>query len=59
MTCTACASGIEKGLSKIKVVQEVKVNFALERSTIFYEPDKTNVNEYKEKIDKLGYHVVI
>ncbi|MGG6447397.1 heavy metal translocating P-type ATPase [Pseudobacillus badius] len=58
MTCAACANRIEKGLSKIEGVKEANVNFALERSTITYDPTKTNVNEFKEKVEKLGYSVV-
>ncbi|MFS0577305.1 heavy metal translocating P-type ATPase [Sporosarcina sp. 179-K 3D1 HS] len=58
MTCAACANRIEKGLSKIEGVERATVNFALESSTIVYDPDKTNVNEFKERVEKLGYHVV-
>lgn len=58
MTCAACANRIEKGLSKIEGVEKANVNFALERSTIVYDPDKTNIQEFKEKVGKLGYNVV-
>ncbi|MBO0586911.1 heavy metal translocating P-type ATPase [Sporosarcina sp. E16_8] len=58
MTCAACANRIEKGLSKIEGVEKANVNFALERSTIVYDPAKTNVNEFKERVEKLGYSVV-
>ncbi|WP_318616805.1 heavy metal translocating P-type ATPase [Sporosarcina sp. YIM B06819] len=58
MTCAACANRIEKGLSKIEGVEKANVNFALESSTIVYDPAKTNVNEFKERVEKLGYSVV-
>ncbi|MEK5069701.1 heavy metal translocating P-type ATPase [Sporosarcina sp. FSL K6-1508] len=58
MTCAACANRIEKGLSKIEGVERANVNFALERSTVVYDPAKTNVNEFKERVEKLGYSVV-
>ena len=58
MTCAACANRIEKGLSKIEGVEKANVNFALESSTIVYDPAKTNVNEFKERVEKLGYNVV-
>ncbi|WP_025783308.1 heavy metal translocating P-type ATPase [Sporosarcina sp. D27] len=58
MTCAACANRIEKGLSKIEGVEKANVNFALERSTIVYDPAKTNVNEFKARVEKLGYGVV-
>ena len=58
MTCTACAASIEKGISKIEGVQEANVNFALERTTVVYDPAKTNVEEFEKKVEDLGYHVV-
>ena len=58
MTCSACANRIEKGLSKIEGVEKANVNFALESSTIIYDPAKTNVNEFKERVEKLGYSVI-
>ncbi|TQR20775.1 heavy metal translocating P-type ATPase [Psychrobacillus vulpis] len=58
MTCAACANRIEKGLSKIEGVEKANVNFALERSTVVFDPIKTNVKEFQEKIEKLGYSVI-
>ncbi|MDY0939754.1 MULTISPECIES: heavy metal translocating P-type ATPase [Priestia] len=58
MTCAACSNRIEKGLKKIEGVKEANVNLALERSTIIFDPDKTNPQAFEEKIEKLGYGVV-
>ncbi len=58
MTCAACANRIEKGLSKIEGVEKANVNFALERSTIVYDPAKTNVDDFKARVEKLGFSVV-
>jgi len=58
MTCSACANRIEKGLSKIEGVEKANVNYAMEKSTIVYDPEKTNVNEFMESVEKLGYSVV-
>ena len=58
MTCTACAASIEKGISKIDGVEKANVNFALERSTVVYDPKKTNIEEFKEKVKDLGYQVI-
>ncbi|WP_399632272.1 heavy metal translocating P-type ATPase [Sporosarcina sp. SG10008] len=58
MTCAACANRIEKGLSKIEGVEKANVNFALESSTIVYDSAKTNVNEFKARVEKLGFNVV-
>ncbi|ARF16816.1 heavy metal translocating P-type ATPase [Sporosarcina ureae] len=58
MTCAACANRIEKGLSKIEGVEKANVNFALERSTIVYDPEITDENEFIKRIKRLGYEVV-
>ena len=49
---------LKKGLSKIEGVEKANVNFALESSTIVFDPAKTNVDEFKERIEKLGYSVI-
>ncbi|GEN84439.1 copper-translocating P-type ATPase [Sporosarcina luteola] len=58
MTCAACANRIEKGLSKIEGVEKANVNFALESSTIVYDPEKTNIDDFAARIEKLGYGVI-
>lgn len=58
MTCAACANRIEKGLSKLEGVESANVNFALEKSTITYDPGLTNVEAFEEKIKTLGFDVI-
>lgn len=58
MTCAACATRIEKGLKRIEGVEEANVNFALEKTNIKYDSDKTDVTKFKEKVQSLGYSVV-
>jgi Cu+-exporting ATPase len=58
MTCAACALRIEKGLKKVKGVQEANVNLALEKSTIKYDSTVTNVRDLQKKVEDLGYGVV-
>lgn len=58
MTCASCANRIEKGLKKIEGVEEANVNFALEKTHIKYDPEKTDVSQFKEKVQSLGYDVV-
>lgn len=59
MTCAACANRIEKGLNKLEGVEEANVNFALETTKIKYDPDKTDIEKFKEKVQALGYDVVM
>lgn len=58
MSCTACASSIEKGVAKMDGVEEANVNFALERTSVKYDPEKTDVDAVVKKIKDLGYDVV-
>ncbi|WP_264737674.1 heavy metal translocating P-type ATPase [Cytobacillus firmus] len=58
MTCAACAVRIEKGLKKIDGVEDANVNFALEKSKVTFDPSKANVNQFKDKVESLGYKVV-
>lgn len=57
MTCAACASSIEKVLNKLDGVEEANVNLALERTTVVYDPEVTNVEELKETVRDIGYGV--
>src|SRR5699024_11667781 len=58
MTCTGCAARVEKGISKMPGMDKANVNFALERLTVQYDPEETNLDEFKEKIEKIGYGVI-
>jgi P-type Cu+ transporter len=58
MTCAACATRIEKGLSKMEGVERASVNLALEKSSIQYDPSKLSETDFEKKIDALGYGVV-
>src|SRR5699024_8964558 len=58
MTCTACAARVEKGISQMTGVDKANVNFALEQLSVQYDPNETNVNEFKKEIEKIGYSVI-
>ena len=58
MTCAACATRIEKGLSKVEGVESANVNLAIEKATVHFDPDKTSVEAFEKKISDLGYGTV-
>ncbi|MEX2462372.1 MAG: heavy metal translocating P-type ATPase [Paenibacillaceae bacterium] len=58
MTCAACANRIEKGLNKMEGVTEAVVNFALERASVTYDPQKIDVSSMENRIQELGYDTV-
>jgi Cu+-exporting ATPase len=58
MTCAACANRIEKGLSKMEGVESANVNFALEKASVTYNPEKVELSQMEQKINQLGYETV-
>ncbi len=59
MTCAACAVRIEKGLNKLDGVEMATVNLALEKSQVKYNSSKIKEEEIQQKINDLGYGVVV
>ncbi len=57
MTCTTCASTIEKGLAKTPGVEQANVSFASEKASIEYDPARVNLGEIRDEISQLGYSV--
>lgn len=55
MTCAACANRIEKGLNKLEGVDGANVNFALERASVTYDPERIGLGDLEATIQKLGY----
>lgn len=55
MTCVACASRVEKAISKVDGVENVFVNFATEKATVIYNPQRTRISFIKQSIEKAGY----
>ena len=55
MTCAACATRVQKGLSKAAGVREAAVNFATERATVEYDPSAANAGSLVETVRSVGY----
>lgn len=55
MTCAACSARIEKGLNKMPGVYQANVNLAMEKATIEFNGNDVSVNDFKAKIEDLGY----
>ncbi len=55
MTCAACASRVQKGLTKAEGVREAGVNFATERATIEYDPAMATASSLVEAVKASGY----
>jgi Cu+-exporting ATPase len=55
MTCTNCARTIEKGVSKLKGVDKVTVNFAGENGFVTFEPSITSKEDIFKAVVNSGY----
>ena len=58
MTCTSCASNIEKNVAALDGVKEARINFGTEQAFIDYDPIKVTLIEIKESIENLGLDTV-
>jgi Cu+-exporting ATPase len=58
MSCSACASRIEKALARIPGVESARVNFAVETATVYYRPESVSVEKIFERIKETGYRPV-
>jgi len=59
MSCASCAARIEKGLGSVEGVSQATINFAAEKATVFFHPDRTDVPHLINKIKDLGYGVKV
>ncbi|MEK5441189.1 heavy metal translocating P-type ATPase [Fredinandcohnia sp. FSL W7-1320] len=59
MHCAACATRIEKVVSKIEGVEEVHVNLTTEKGRVTFTNTLTNINEIINRINKIGFEAKI
>jgi Cu+-exporting ATPase len=58
MTCAACATRIERKLSKLDGV-EAAVNFATERAAVRFDPSRVEVADLLGAVEAAGYHAAL
>jgi Cu2+-exporting ATPase/Cu+-exporting ATPase len=59
MHCASCASIIEKTFKKTDGVHSVQVNYGTETAKIEFDESKTNIEDLSQKIEPLGYSLLI
>jgi len=57
MTCSACATRLEKALTRATGIADAAVNFALERAAVSFDPGQTSVNAIADVVSKAGFGV--
>lgn len=55
MHCASCSQIISKRIKKLPGIESCNVNFATEKASISFDPEKTNMTEMNSQINKLGY----
>ncbi|MGL4372253.1 MAG: copper ion binding protein, partial [Turicibacter sp.] len=58
MTCSACATRVEKVSNKLAGVERASVNFATEKLTITIDEDTVSYAQIKGAVEKAGYKLV-
>ncbi|WP_133015398.1 heavy metal translocating P-type ATPase [Clostridium cuniculi] len=58
MTCSACASRVEKVTNKMPGVENAVVNFATEKLSVSYDADFVSFGDIKAKVEKVGYKLI-
>lgn len=58
MSCAACASRIERGLSRLTGVEQAAVNFAAEKAAVTYDPAQIGLKDIAQKVTDLGYEIM-
>ena len=57
MTCANCALNIERSLKKLSGVTSTNVNFATERATLSFDPNKVHLDDIEKQIADAGYGI--
>jgi Cu+-exporting ATPase len=57
MTCGACAVRLEKALGRATGINEAAVNFALERASVSFDPQQTDVMKIAAVVSNAGFNV--
>ncbi len=59
MSCASCAVSIENGLAGVDGVSDVNVNFASEKATVAYDPQKVDRQKLIDTVEETGYGVAL
>ena len=57
MHCAACSRRLEKVLGELPGVEQARVNLALEKAYLRYDPDRVSMERIHEAVQQAGYSV--
>lgn len=55
MSCAACARAVERAVSRLDGIEQANVNFATEKLSVSWDPEKVRLSEIKGAVKAAGY----
>ncbi|MHA2165131.1 MAG: heavy metal translocating P-type ATPase, partial [Candidatus Hodarchaeales archaeon] len=55
MTCASCVTNIEKGVKRVKGVQNITINLMTEKAKILIDPHDVETSQLIKEIEEIGY----
>ena len=59
MTCMGCVNSIKNVMGKISGVSNADVSLENKQVKIQYDPEETNINQFKEAIEGAGFEISV
>jgi len=56
--CANCVAKIEKSMSSVPGIYNIKISFSTSKMEVEYDPDKTTLDHIQSKIKNLGYKLL-
>jgi len=59
MTCANCVATVERNLKKVEGVDSANVNLSSERAAVSYDPQKANLGDFIDRVQRAGYEIAM
>ena len=59
MTCANCVATVERNLKKVDGVDSANVNLSSERAAVSYDPQKANLGDFIDRVQRAGYQIAM
>ena len=59
MTCANCVATVERNLKKVDGVDSANVNLSSERAAVSYDPQKANLGDFIDRVQRAGYEIAM
>ena len=55
MTCSGCANGVQRSLTKLEGVKSAEVSLAGASATVAYDPDAVTPDQMRQAVESIGF----